>query len=136
ALPPPGLIGHTVAVHAAWAALVAYVKRLRTGTGEHVDVCALEAVVHGFDPGFGTQGSAAAGRPESFPRGRPDAADFYPVFRCADGHVRLCRAISDWLAPPAEFADPRYDAIPVRFAAADRLNPLIAALFAGHKRAD
>lgn len=142
-LPPPGLIGHTVAVHAAWAALVAYVKRLRTGTGEHVDVCALEAVVHGFDPGFGTQGSAAAGRPESFPRGRPDAADFYPVFRCADGHVRLCllsprqwRAMFDWLGSPAEFADPRYDAIPVRFAAAGRLNPLMAALFAGHKRAD
>jgi crotonobetainyl-CoA:carnitine CoA-transferase CaiB-like acyl-CoA transferase len=142
-LPPPGLIGHTVAVHAAWAALVAYVSRLRTGTAEHVDVSALEAVVHGFDPGFGTQGSAAAGRAESFPRGRPDAANFYPVFRCADGDVRLCllsrrqwRAMFDWLGSPAEFADPRYDAIPVRFAAAGRLNPLIAALFAGHKRAD
>jgi crotonobetainyl-CoA:carnitine CoA-transferase CaiB-like acyl-CoA transferase len=142
-LPPPGLIGHTVAVHAAWAALVAYVSRLRTGAGEHVDVSALEAVVHGFDPAFGTQGSAAAGRAESFPRGRPDAADFYPVFRCADGDVRLCllsrrqwRAMFGWLGSPTEFADPRYDAIPARFAAAGRLNPLIAALFAGHKRAD
>jgi crotonobetainyl-CoA:carnitine CoA-transferase CaiB-like acyl-CoA transferase len=142
-LPPPGLIGHTVAVHAAWAALVAYVSRLRTGAGEHVDVSALEAVVHGFDPGFGTQGSAAAGRAESFPRDRPDAANFYPVFRCADGDVRLCllsrrqwRAMFAWLGSPAEFADPRYDAIPARFAAADRLNPLITALFAGHKRAD
>jgi crotonobetainyl-CoA:carnitine CoA-transferase CaiB-like acyl-CoA transferase len=74
-LPPPGLIGQTAAVHATWAALVAYAQRLRTGTGEHADVPALEAVVHGFDPGFGAQGSAAAARPEIFPRDRPDAAD-------------------------------------------------------------
>jgi crotonobetainyl-CoA:carnitine CoA-transferase CaiB-like acyl-CoA transferase len=140
-LPPPGLIGQTAAVHAAWAALVAYAKRLRTGTGEHADVSALEAVVHGFDPGFGAQGSAAAARPEIFPRGRPDAADFYPVFRCADGRVRICvlsrrqwRAMFAWLGEPAEFADPRYDAIPARFAASGQINPLIAALFAGRAR--
>ena len=60
------------------------------------------------------------------------------MFRCADGQVRICvlsprqwRAMFDWLGSPAEFADPRYDAIPVRFAAAGQLNPLIAALFAG-----
>ena len=142
-LPPAGLVGQTVAVHAAWAALVAYVKRLRTGAGEHVDVSAMEAVAHGFDPGFGTQGSAAAGRPESFPRGRPDAANYYPVFPCADGHVRLCllakrqwHAMFSWLGEPADFADPRYDAIPARFEASDRLNPLIAELFAGTTRAD
>jgi len=142
-LPPAGLIEPTAGVHAAWAALVAYVNRLRTGIGEHVDVSALEAVIHGFDPGFGTQGSAAAGRPESFPRGRPDASDLYPVFGCADGHVRICvlarrqwRAMFSWLGEPADFADPRYDAIPARYEAAPRLNPLIAALFAGATRAD
>ena len=142
-LPPPGLIGQTAAVHAAWAALVAYAQRLRTGTGEHADVPALEAVVHGFDPGFGAQGSAAAARPESFPRGRPDAADYYPVFRCADGRVRICvlsrrqwRAMFAWLGEPAEFADPRYDTIPARFAASGQLNPLIAALFAGRAQED
>ncbi|ORX00293.1 CoA-transferase [Mycobacterium triplex] len=139
--PPRGVVSLTVGVHAAWAALVAYVKRVRTGRGEHVDVSALEAVVHGFDPGFGSQGSAAAGRSETFPRGRPDAANFYPIFPCADGHVRICllatrqwRAMFSWLGEPAEFADPRYDAIPARFAASDRLNPLIAALFADHSR--
>lgn len=140
-LPPRGVVSLTVGVHAAWAALVAYVKRLRTGEGEHVDVSALEAVVHGFDPGFGSQGSAAAGRSEDFPRGRPDAANFYPIFPCADGHVRICvlatrqwRAMFSWLGEPAEFADPRFDAIPARFAASDRLNPLIAALFADLSR--
>ncbi len=140
-LPPRGVVSLTVGVHAAWAALVAYVKRVRTGEGEHVDVSALEAVVHGFDPGFGSQGSAAAGRSEDFPRGRPDAANFYPIFPCADGHVRICllatrqwRAMFSWLGEPAEFADPRYDAIPARFAASDRLNPLITALCADRNR--
>jgi crotonobetainyl-CoA:carnitine CoA-transferase CaiB-like acyl-CoA transferase len=71
-LPPAGIVAQTVAVHATWAALLAYVKRLRTGVGETVDVAALETVVHGFDPGFGAQGSAAAGRAESFSRGPPD----------------------------------------------------------------
>jgi crotonobetainyl-CoA:carnitine CoA-transferase CaiB-like acyl-CoA transferase len=140
-LPPRGVVSLTAGVHAAWAALVAYVKRVRTGEGEHVDVSAFEAVVHGFDPGFGSQGSAAAGRSETFPRGRPDAANFYPIFPCADGHVRICllatrqwRAMFAWLGEPAEFADPRYDAIPARFAESDRLNPLIAALFADRTR--
>ncbi len=140
-LPPAGLVDQLVAVHAAWATLVAYVKRLRTGVGEHVDVSALEAVVHGFDPAFGAQGTAAAGRAETFPRDRPDAANFYPVFPCADGSVRICllaarqwRAMFAWLGEPEEFADPRFDAIPARFAASDRLNPLIAELFAGSTR--
>ena len=142
-LPPAGIVAQTVAVHAAWAALVAYVKRLSTGEGELVDVSAFEAVVHGFDPGFGTQGSAAAGRKESFPRGRPDAAAFYPVFPCADGHVRIAllaprqwRAMFEWLGEPEEFADPKYAHIAVRFEASDRLHPLIAAHFAGSARAD
>jgi crotonobetainyl-CoA:carnitine CoA-transferase CaiB-like acyl-CoA transferase len=142
-LPPAGIVAQTVAVHAAWAALVAYVKRLQTGAGELVDVSAFEAVVHGFDPGFGTQGSAAAGRKESFPRDRPDAAAFYPVFPCADGHVRIAllaprqwQGMLDWLGTPEEFADPKYNHIAVRFEASDRLHPLIAAHFADKPRAD
>ncbi|WP_236984326.1 MULTISPECIES: CaiB/BaiF CoA-transferase family protein [Mycobacterium] len=140
-LQPRGVVSLTVGVNAAFAALVAYVKRVRTGEGEHVDVSALETVVHGFDPGFGSQGTAAAGRSETFPRGRPDAANYYPIYTCADGHVRICllaarqwRAMFNWLGQPAEFADPRYDAIPARFAASDRLNPLIAALCADRTR--
>lgn len=142
-LPPAGIVAQTVGVHAAWAALVAFTKRLQTGEGELVDVSAFEAVVHGFDPGFGTQGSAAAGRKETFPRDRPDAAAYYPVFPCADGHVRIALlaprqwgAMFDWLGQPEEFADPKYGHIAVRFEASDRLHPLIAKLFADTPRAD
>ncbi|MFI2336375.1 CaiB/BaiF CoA transferase family protein [Nocardia rhamnosiphila] len=142
-LPPAGLIEETVGVHAAWAALLAYHRRLDTGQGDTVDLSAFETIVHGFDPGFGTQGSAAAGRSEDFPRGRPDAANFYPVFPCRDGQVRICmlakrqwRGMFEWLGAPTEFADPKYDTIPARFAAADTLHPLIAKLFAGYTQAE
>ncbi len=43
-------------MHAAWSALLAYYDRLRTGSGQLVDISAFESVVHGFDPGFGVQG--------------------------------------------------------------------------------
>ncbi|WP_055475697.1 CaiB/BaiF CoA transferase family protein [Gordonia sp. HS-NH1] len=140
-LPPAGLVEQSVGVHAAWSALLAFYDRLRTGSGQLVDISAFEAVVHGFDPGFGVQGSAAAGRRDDFPRDRPDAANFYPVLRCADGQVRICllakrqwRAMFAWLGEPEEFADPVYDTIPARFAAADRLHPLIEEMFAAHTR--
>ena len=51
-LPPRGVVSLTVGVHAAWAALVAYVKRVRTGEGEHVDVSAFEAVDTRVRPGL------------------------------------------------------------------------------------
>ncbi|MFE0751228.1 CaiB/BaiF CoA transferase family protein [Gordonia sp. NPDC058843] len=140
-LPPSGLVEQSVGVHAAWSALLAYFDRVRTGAGQLVDISAFESVVHGFDPGFGVQGSAAAGRRDDFPRDRPDAANFYPVLRCADGQVRICllakrqwRAMFAWLGEPAEFADPAFDTIPARFAAADRLHPLIEQLFADRTR--
>jgi crotonobetainyl-CoA:carnitine CoA-transferase CaiB-like acyl-CoA transferase len=142
-LPPAGLVEGAVGVHAAWAALLAYHRRLTGGRGDVVDLSAHEVIVHGFDPGFGTQGSAAAGRSEEFPRGRPNAVDFYPVFECADGHVRICllarrqwRGMFEWLGEPDEFADPKYDTIPARFASAGRLHPLIADLFAGRTQAE
>ncbi|MFZ0715289.1 CaiB/BaiF CoA transferase family protein, partial [Mycobacterium sp.] len=140
-LPPNGLVEEAVGVHTAWSALLAYYDRLHTGRGQTVDVSAFEVIVHGFDPGFGVQGSAAAGRSEDYPRGRPDAANFYPVHRCADGQVRICllakrqwRAMFEWLGEPEEFADPAFDLIPARFAAAERLNPLIDELFSVYTR--
>lgn len=140
-LPPSALAGHAVAVHAAWAALLAYYGRLSSGAGQVVDVSALEVLVQGFDPAFGVQGSAAAGRTEDYPRGRPDATNFYPVFKCADGYVRICllaqrqwRSMFDWLGRPEAFADPKFDTIPARFAAAGTLHPLIASLFARSSR--
>ena len=140
-LPPDGIATATAAAHAAWAALVAHAVRRRTGRGQVVDLSQHESLVVGLDPAFGVQGSAAAGRPGRFDPGRPPA-DSYPIFRCADGHVRLCllakrqwRGMFAWLGEPEEFADPAYDSIRARMKAKDRLNPLIAALFAGEPAA-
>jgi crotonobetainyl-CoA:carnitine CoA-transferase CaiB-like acyl-CoA transferase len=141
-LPPARLAGATAAAHAAWVAVVAHLHARRTGRGQVVDHSAHEALVVGLDPAFGAQGSAAAGRSGSLRRGRPPA-DAYPVYPCFDGHVRLCllaarqwRAMFAWLGEPEAFADPRFDSIAARVAAADELEPLIRQLFADQPAAE
>ena len=89
-----------------------------------------------MDPAYG---AASVSRASAFPssRGRP-AAGLYPIFPCADGHVRVVvlaprqwRAMRAWLGEPAAFQDARYDTITARLDAAAELHGLYAALFAG-----
>ena len=88
-----------------------------------------------MDPAYGT---ASVSRASAFPstRGRPEAG-LYPIFPCADGHVRVVvlaprqwRAMRAWLGEPAAFQDERYDTIPARLDASAELHELYAALFA------
>jgi crotonobetainyl-CoA:carnitine CoA-transferase CaiB-like acyl-CoA transferase len=134
--PPPGMAYETSAIQAAWATLVAYWNRLETGRGDHVDFSVFEAATQIMDPAFG---AASVSRASAFPssRGRPEAG-LYPIFPCADGHVRVVvlaprqwRAMRAWLGEPAAFRDQRYDAIPARLAASAKLHELYAGLFAG-----
>jgi crotonobetainyl-CoA:carnitine CoA-transferase CaiB-like acyl-CoA transferase len=134
--PPDGMAYETTAIQAAWATLVAYWNRLETGRGDHVDFSILEAAMQTMDPAYGT---ASVSRESAFPasRGRPEAG-LYPIFPCADGHVRVVvlaprqwRAMRTWLGEPAAFQDERFDAIPARLEAAAELHELYAALFAG-----
>ena len=133
---PPGMAYETTAIQAAWATLVAYWNRLETGRGDHVDFSILEAATQIMDPAYGT---ASVSRASAFPstRGRPEAG-LYPIFPCADGHVRVVvlaprqwRAMRAWLGEPAAFQDERYDTIPARLEASAELHELYAALFAG-----
>ena len=141
-LPPGGLAYESAAIQAAWAALLAYANRLDTGLGDHVDASVYETTAQILDPGYGIGGSAAGGvSAASLPRGRPDARHLYPIFACADGHVRICllakrqwRGMFGWLGAPAQFADPRFDGLGARFAAAAELYPMIGTLFAGQTR--
>ena len=143
-LPPGDLASESAAAQAAWVALVAYLHRLETGVGDLVDVSVQEAVIHAIDAGFGIGGSATGGAPaRSGPRGRPDARHQYPVFRCADGWVRICvlsprqwQGMFRWLGEPAEFADPKYASLLERFRAAKLIHPAIGTLFAGLTRAE
>lgn len=141
-LPPGSLATESAALQAAWAALLAYLNRLDTGHGDHIDFSVHEAVAQVFDPGFGIGGSATGGvRATDLPRGRPDARHLYPIFPCADGHVRICvlsprqwRGLRSWLGEPEEFADPKYEQLGVRFQAAQRIYALVGKLFRDRTR--
>jgi len=137
-LPPDGIASATAAVQAAWAVLVAYYHRLRTGRGDYLDFARLDAVVLALDPPFGSHGQAAAATGAQKWRGRPKNQDAYPIIACKDGYVRLVvmaprqwRGLRAWLGEPAEFQDPKYDSIAERFLAWNEIGALLATLFAG-----
>ncbi|KUH67529.1 acyl-CoA transferase [Mycolicibacterium novocastrense] len=143
-LPPDGIASATATAQAAWAALVAYYQRLRTGRGDFVDFSRFEAILQSLDPPFGAQGQAAAARGiQSAQRGRPKRQDSYPIFACRDGFVRICllaprqwRAMRSWLGEPEAFQDPKYDHIAVRAAAFEEIGTMIADLFADRGAAE
>jgi crotonobetainyl-CoA:carnitine CoA-transferase CaiB-like acyl-CoA transferase len=143
-LPPGNFATEAGAVQAAYAALIAYYRALESGLGDYVDCALHDMAVQGLDPGFGMAGTATMGRPISeLPPGRPDARMLYPIFACADGHVRLCmlapkhwRAMFKWLGEPEEFADPSFDQLITRFMSWDTLRKVIAELFADQSRDD
>ncbi|SHN17369.1 CaiB/BaiF CoA-transferase family protein [Cryptosporangium aurantiacum] len=141
---PPGNLPYDCAVpQAVYVTLLAYLERLRTGVGDHLDFAVLDGAVHALDPGYGIAGSATAGVPASkLPRGRPDARHQYPIIPCADGFVRLCilsprqwRGMFAWMGSPEEFADPSFDRLDIRFKS-PTLIPAITRFFADQKRAD
>ncbi|MET0703168.1 MAG: CoA transferase [Mycobacterium sp.] len=141
-LPPGDFATETAAVQAAFVTLLAYYRAAETGEGDYVDCAFHDMAVQGIDPGFGMAGTATMGRPLSeLPPGRPDARLLYPIFPCADGHVRICmlapkhwRGMFKWLGEPAEFSDPSFEQLITRFMSWDRLKVAIAALFADQTR--
>ncbi|MBP1822757.1 CoA transferase [Mycobacterium sp. OAE908] len=144
-LPPLGIASATAAVQAAWAALAAFYRRLRCGTGEYIDFSRYEAVVQSLDPPFGSEGQAAVGLKKSNElwRGRPRNQQLYPIFACRDGYVRICllsprqwRGMRGWLGDPEQFVDPKFDTIAARYAASRELNEALADLCAGQTMAD
>ena len=127
-LVPPGadLPYHVAAAQAAFFTLCVFLDRLRTGTGDLIDFSVLEGAMQTLDPPFGTAGSAAAGVPISEQK-RDWIAEQqrYPIFKCKDGHVRMCvlakrqwQGMFEWMGRPAEFADPKFNSLRERFASA------------------
>ena len=136
-LPPDGIASATAAVQATWAVLVAYYHRLRCGRGDYIDFSRYEAVLLALDPPFGSHGQAAAARGAEKWRGRPKNQDAYPIIACADGWVRLVvmaprqwRGLRAWMGEPAQFQDPKFDAIAERFAVWDEIGALLERQFA------
>ena len=142
-LPPGQLTLETAAAQVVVATLGAFIRRLRTGEGDRLDMSLLEAAMQALDPGFGLNGSAQSGVPSwKQPRGRTDERYRYPILPCADGFVRLCilaprqwRNMFAWLGEPAAFAGPEWDNLLVRYKSPDLL-PAIARFFADKTRAE
>ncbi len=143
-LPPPGELAFAcAAAQGVYGLLVAWLNRLITGKGDHLELSLLDATVQALDPGYGAAGSAALGAAASdVPRGRPDSSHLYPILPCKDGHVRLTvlaarqwQGMLDWMGRPAELSDPALNNIQARFASTTLL-PAIARFFADKTRAE
>ena len=142
-LPPGRLAWECAAVQAAFVLLQSYFLALRSGQGDAIDFAALDGAVQALDPGFGIGGSATLGRPASqLSRDRPARGFQYPIFACADGHVRICllaarqwQGMFQWLGGPAAFADPSFNKTAVRYKSG-ALTEALAGFFATRTRSD
>jgi crotonobetainyl-CoA:carnitine CoA-transferase CaiB-like acyl-CoA transferase len=142
-LPPGELAIQSAAAQGLYVTLAAFLNRLRTGIGDHLDLSLLDACTQALDPGYGIAGSATAGRPASkLPRGRPEARFQYPIIPCKDGFVRICvlsprqwQGMFDWMGRPPEFADPSFNQIWTRYKSKS-LIPAIADFFADKTRSE
>ncbi|GAC1408420.1 MAG: CoA transferase [Novosphingobium sp.] len=142
-LPPGELAFQCAAAQLAYIVLLAVYHRQRTGRVDRIDFSALDGAVQALDPGYGINGSATMGRPARLlsPE-RPAKGIQYPIFRCADGLVRIYigaarqwRGMFEWMGKPGQFASPDMDRISVRLKSPE-LNPAIAAFFAPQTRAE
>jgi crotonobetainyl-CoA:carnitine CoA-transferase CaiB-like acyl-CoA transferase len=133
----PGALAYdTAGVTAAWASLVAFWKRLRTGRGQHVDVSVLESVANLSDwavPNF----------MQSETVGHRAGAGMYALYRCADGFVRMIilvkhhwRALLDWMGNPEELADPALDQFIQRLIRQKEIDPVVDRFFGSQNKID
>ncbi len=142
-LPPGQLAMQCAAAQAAYLLVTGAYAALRTGEGTHYDFSALDGAVQALDPGFGISGSATMGKPaHMLATDRPPRGFQYPIFPCADGHVRICllakrqwQGMFRWMGEPKEFASPEFEKGAVRYKSPDLL-PALAAFFADKTRAD
>ena len=142
-LPPGQLAYQCAAAQGAFALITAIYHALRTGRGSHIDFSALDGAVQALDPGYGISGSATMGKPAHLlSRDRPVRGVQYPIFRCADGYVRICllakrqwQSMFRWLGEPAAFASPAFEKIAERYKSAE-LHQAIADFFRGRSRSE
>lgn len=127
----PGALAYDAAgITAAFAIVMAVYQRLRSGRGQHLDVSVMESVANLADwslPSFSQAGG--------FQR-RAGSGLVYPVYPCADGHVRMVilsprewRAMRAWLGEPDVVKDEAWEQLMFRLANRDVLDPLFVAHF-------
>lgn len=123
----PGALAYDAAgITAGFAIVMAFYQRLRSGRGQHLDVSVMESVANLADwslPSFSQAGG--------FQR-RAGAGLVYPIYPCADGHVRMVilskrewRAVRAWLGEPDVVKDEVWEQFIFRLMNRDVLDPLI-----------
>jgi len=133
----PGQLAYDVAgIAGALGTLLAFFKRLRTGSGQHVDVSAMDATAGLSDwslPNYSLTQQL----------GRRAGTGIYTLYRCADGYIRMIilvpkhwRALMEWAGHPAELADPKYDQFVNRLKEMDKIVAVLEKFFAGKKKID
>ncbi|MEE9280678.1 MAG: CoA transferase [Myxococcota bacterium] len=130
-LTPPGALAYdTASAVAGLATLLAYWQRLRSGSGQHIDLSVVEAVAQTTDWALV---NASIMRASGFPaRGvRNGSGPVYPIYKCKDGYVRLVvlsprqwRAMRAWLGEPEALQDDHWDSFPARMSISDVLIPM------------
>jgi crotonobetainyl-CoA:carnitine CoA-transferase CaiB-like acyl-CoA transferase len=134
----PGALAYdATAITAAFAIAMALFQRLRTGRGQHLDCSVMESVANLADwslPSFSQSGGYQR---------RAGSGIVYPIYRCADGHVRLVvlsprewRALRAWLGEPDVIKDPPWEQLIFRLANADVLQPLLIEFFRDKQKMD
>lgn len=142
-LPPGDLAWQCAAAQGAYVVLAAWYKALRSGRGDLIDFSALDGAAQALDPGYGINGSATMGRPvHLLSRDRPAKGTQYPIFRCADGQVRICilaprqwQGMFRWMGAPEAFAGPEFTKISTRQQSGE-LQDALADFFRSRTRAD
>ncbi len=133
----PGALAYDSAgVTAAFATLVAYWKRLRTGRGQHIDVSVMESTANLSD-------WALPNHSQSGQIGKRDGAGIYVLYPCADGFVRMIilvahhwKALLDWMGKPPELLDPAFEQFLVRLVRRPEIDPHLARFFSDKKKID
>ena len=120
----------TASITAAFATVTALYHRRTTGRGDWLDISVQEATANLADWSVPLYSMMAYYT-------HREGAGMYPVYRCADGWVRLIvigvkhwRALRAWMGEPAELQDPIYDEFLQRVFNRSAIEPLIQRFFA------
>ena len=127
----PGSISYdTLGIVGAYATLLGILHRDRNGTGQHIDVSAVEALAQMNTWGIpNASASEVSGGPATLIRSGD--SPLYPHIPCADGFVRQVilaprqwRALWEWMGSPESFADEYWESTINRYLNLDVINPL------------
>ena len=127
----PGSISYdTLGIVGAYATLLGILHRDRNGTGQHIDVSAVEALAQMNTWGIpNASASEVSGGPATLIRSGD--SPLYPHIPCADGFVRQVilaprqwKALWEWMGSPESFADEYWESTINRYLNLDVINPL------------